>query len=34
MSHSTVRATNIPVIVKMISEKLNCSESEALDFFL
>lgn len=33
MSHSTVRAINIPVIVKMISEKLNCSESEALDLF-
>lgn len=33
MSHSTVRATNIPVIVKMISEKMNCSESKALDLF-
>lgn len=33
MCHSTVRATNIPVIVKLISEKLNCSEFDALDKF-
>lgn len=33
MGHSTVRATNIPVIVKLISEKLKCSEFDALDKF-
>ncbi len=33
MSHATVRATNIPVIVKMIAEKMNCSEMHALDLF-
>ena len=33
MGHSTVRATNIPVIVKLISEKLECSEFDALDKF-
>jgi hypothetical protein len=33
MSHSTVRATNIPTITKLIAEKLKCSEFEALDLF-
>ena len=33
MSHATVRATNIPVITKMISEKYNISEFDALDRF-
>lgn len=33
MSHATVRATNIPEIVKLICEKMHISESEALDAF-
>lgn len=33
MNHYITRATNLPVIVRLISEKLNCSELEALDRF-
>ena len=33
MSHATVRATNIPEIVKLICENMHMSESEALDAF-
>ena len=33
MDHATTRATILPVIVKMISEKYNISEMEALDKF-
>ncbi len=33
MNHYTTRATNLPVIVKLIAEKLKCSEMEALDQF-
>ena len=31
MSHATVRATNIPEIVKLICKNMQMSESEALD---
>lgn len=33
MSHATVRATLIPEITKLISEKYNISEKEALNRF-
>ncbi len=33
MNHYTIRATNLPVIVKLIAEKLKCSELDALDRF-
>lgn len=33
MSHATIRATILPDIVKLIAEKYNCSEFEALDKF-
>ena len=33
MDHATTRATILPVIVKMISEKYNISEMNALDKF-
>ena len=33
MSHATVRATNIPEIVKLICKNMQMSESEALDAF-
>ena len=33
MAHATIRATNIPEIVKMICENMNLSEKEALDRF-
>ena len=33
MGHATIRATIIPEIVKMIAEKYNISEMEALDRF-
>jgi hypothetical protein len=33
MSHATVRATNIPEIVRLISEKYKISEEQALDKF-
>ena len=33
MSHATVRATNIPKIIQMISSKYNIPEFEALDRF-
>ena len=31
--HATIRATLLPEIVRMISEKYNCSEEEAMDRF-
>jgi hypothetical protein len=33
MNHATTRATVVPEIVRLISEKLNISETEALDRF-
>ena len=33
MAHATIRATNIPEIVKMICENMKLSEKEALDRF-
>ena len=33
MSHSTVRATIIPEIARLICEAFNCREMEALDMF-
>lgn len=33
MDHATTRATILPVIVKMISEKYHISEMDALDKF-
>lgn len=33
MAHATIRATNIPEIVKMICKNMNLSEKEALDRF-
>lgn len=33
MAHKTIRATNIPEIVKLICENMQMSESEALDAF-
>ncbi len=33
MGHATIKATIIPEIVKMISQKWNVSEEKALDMF-
>ncbi|MCD7804194.1 MAG: hypothetical protein LUH03_03445 [Oscillospiraceae bacterium] len=33
MAHATIRATLIPEIIRMISEKYNISEEEAMDEF-
>ncbi|MCC8196313.1 MAG: hypothetical protein LIO49_05860 [Ruminococcus sp.] len=33
MAHATIRATLIPEVVRMISEKYNISEEEAMDEF-
>ncbi len=33
MSHATVRATNIPAIVKYISEQYSVDENKSLDMF-
>ena len=33
MAHATIRATNIPEIIKLICENMRMSENEALDVF-